>query len=149
MATVLFLDANVPMYAAGGNHPLKGPCVRVMELAATRPEAFVSDAEVLQEILHRYVAIKRVPEGQDLVLAFAELMRGRIEPIFAGDVEAAARSAGRYPRLDARDLLHVSVMMRLSLSQFVSADSDFDSVNGIERLDPIRVTEWARAMELD
>ena len=58
MAFPLFVDANIPFYAAGRPHPLKEPCQQIVALAARHPRAFVTDAEVLQELLHRYVAIR-------------------------------------------------------------------------------------------
>ncbi len=48
MSRPTFLDANVPIYAAGRPHRLKEPCAQVLMLAAERPEAFLTDAEVLQ-----------------------------------------------------------------------------------------------------
>ena len=67
MSPPVFLDANVPIYAAGREHPLKAPCVRVLELAAERPYDFVTDAEVLQELLHRYLAQRLWPAGRAVV----------------------------------------------------------------------------------
>ena len=32
--TVYFIDANVPMYAAGADHPLKGPCLAILDQIA-------------------------------------------------------------------------------------------------------------------
>lgn len=32
---IFFLDANIPMYAAGGEHPYKAPCLRIMAAAAS------------------------------------------------------------------------------------------------------------------
>jgi predicted nucleic acid-binding protein len=52
--TPIFIDANVPMYASGAPHELKGPCARTLGLVETYPAAFATDAEVLQELLHRF-----------------------------------------------------------------------------------------------
>jgi len=64
MADPIFLDANIPMYAAGRPHPLKQPCLDVLALVALYPDAFCTDAEVFQEILHRYRAQGRWQDGQ-------------------------------------------------------------------------------------
>jgi hypothetical protein len=37
-------------------------------------------------MLHRYLALRRWPEGKRVVLDFAALMADLIEPVFAGDV---------------------------------------------------------------
>jgi predicted nucleic acid-binding protein len=162
----LFLDANVPTYAAGREHPLKGPCREVLRLAALHPRAFFTDAEVLQELLHRYLALRRWPEGKKVVLDFAALMEGSVEPVLAEDVVLACALADRHAagspgagRLAARDLLHAAVVLRLAersaegsaegSGRIVSADGDFDELagSGIRRLDPADVGSWRREAE--
>ena len=64
MSPAAFLDASVPTYAASRAHPLKGPCIQVLLLAAEHPQAFVTDAEVLQELLHRYLALRLWTQGR-------------------------------------------------------------------------------------
>ena len=44
--------------------------------------------------------------------------------------------------VSARDLVHAAVMQRLGVSRIISADTDFDRLEGIDRLDPIRIEEW-------
>lgn len=56
---VIFVDSNVPMYLVGAEHPNKIAARLLLERAIANGERLVSDAEVLQEILHRYVAIAR------------------------------------------------------------------------------------------
>ena len=56
---VYFLDANVLMYAAGSDHPLQEPCRQALRKAVDEEVSLVTDAEVLQEILHRYFSIGR------------------------------------------------------------------------------------------
>jgi len=142
MAGLIFLDANVPMYAAGRVHPLKQPCIEVLTLVATYPAAFVTDAEVFQEILHRYRAIGRWLEGEQLFQRFAALMGGRVADVTLSDVEAAARLANSYPGLSARDLLHLAVMRRVGAASIITADAAFDVVSGVDRLDPADVATW-------
>ena len=152
----LFLDANIPTYAAGRDHPLKEPCKEVLRLAARHPRSFFTDAEVLQEMLHRYLALWCWPEGKRVVLDFAALMAGSVESVFAEDVVRACDLADRYTarpgaRLAARDLLHAAVMLRAEgdAARIVSADSDFDELaaEGIERLDPTGIESWREEVE--
>jgi predicted nucleic acid-binding protein len=142
MTPPTFLDANVPIYAAGRPHPLKEPSAQVLVLAAERPGAFVTDAEVLQEMLHRYLALRLWPQGRQAFCHFADLMRERVEAVLAADVEQAARLADEHPELGARDLLHTAVMQRLGVLRLVSADAGFDRLSQFERLDPIDVQTW-------
>lgn len=141
--TLAFLDANIQTYAAGRAHPLRGPSRRILTLAAANSDAFVTDAEVIQELLHRYLALRIWPAGRESVEEFAELMRGRVQPMFATDVQRAAQLADQYDGLSARDLVHTSVMYRIGCSRIITADTGFDRIEGIERLDPMLVEQWA------
>lgn len=144
--TSIFLDTNIPMYAAGGPHILRTPCRRVMTLLDAAPNAFVTDAEVMQEIIHRYVSLRRWPQGRVVFSIFARAMRGRIEPVNAIDTEQAAAFADSYPHLSARDLIHAAVMQRLGVTRIVSTDGGFDHIDDIERLDPLFVEDWAETV---
>ena len=142
MSPAVFLDANVPIYAAGGDHPLKAPCSRILRSVAEDPRPFVTDSEVLQELIHRYLAQGRWELGREVLRAFAEAMHGRIEPVHAEDVLAASGLADHHPGVSARDLVHTAVMQRLGTGRIISADTDFDHLNHVERLDPARIAEW-------
>ena len=148
MAYPIFLDANIPFYAAGRPHPLKQPSLHVLSLVAAHQSAFITDAEVLQEILHRYLAIGAWPQGHTTFTGFAGLMRGRIEPMTIDDVAQAAVLAGQHRGLSARDLIHVAVMDRIGADTIVSADRGFNRMAHINRLDPGDVTTWHRRLGL-
>lgn len=138
MTPAVFIDTNVPIYAAGGDHPLKEPCARILRSVAEDPNPFVTDSEVLQELLHRYLALGRWELGREVVRAFAETMHGRIEPVHAEDVLVASRLADRHRGVSARDLVHAAVMQRMGVARIISSDTDFDRLEGVERLDPGR-----------
>lgn len=145
MTSRIFIDSNIPMYAAGREHPLKNPSVEILSRIADHPGLFFTSAEVLQEILHRYLSLGRLEDGRGILTRFAKLMRGRIEPIHGEDVERAMSMAEKYsPGLSARDLLHAAVMLRTGAERIVSYDTDFDliSTEGIIRLDPSVVENW-------
>ena len=142
MSPAVFIDANVPIYAAGGYHPLKEPCARILRMTADDPQPFVTDSEVLQELKRRYLASGRWESGREVILAFAEAMHGLCEPVHAEDVLSASELADRHPDVSARDLVHAGVMRRLGTSRIVTANTDFDQLQGVDRLDPARVGEW-------
>lgn len=139
---LIHVDANIPVYVWGREHPLKRAATDVFDLIALHPASFFTDAEVLQELLHRYRALGMWDSVRDKFAGFAELVSGRIEPMLEADVLAAADLAGRYPQLSARDLIHVAVMLRAGARHIVSADSGFDVITEVERLDPLRADEW-------
>ena len=149
MSPAVFIDANVPVYAAGGDHPYKEPCSRVLRMVAEEPRHFVTDSEVLQELMHRYLALGRWVLGRAVLHAFAEAMYGRIEPVHAEDVLSASQLADSHPNVSARDLVHAAVMQRLGANRIVSADTDFDRLAGIDRLDPAHVGEWESSILSD
>ena len=142
MSPAAFIDANVPIYAAGREHPNKEPCARVLMMVAEHPLSFVTDVEVLQELVHRYVASGRWALGREVLQGFAEVMHDRIEPVYEQDIHLAARLADHYPGISARDLVHAAVMKRLGASWIVSVDTDFDRLPDVTRLDPAHVAEW-------
>ena len=47
------------MYLVGGAHPHRAESQILLERLAAENRRFVTDAEVLQEILHRYTAVDR------------------------------------------------------------------------------------------
>jgi len=139
---VIFVDANVPMYAAGKPHPMKDPCIRIVAAAARAAHAFVSDAEVLQELLH--VSRRRLPaDGPSPYASFAAVMADRVLAVEGRDVVAAARLGEAVPEgVSTKDLVHAAVMQRHGIARIVTADRDFDRVPDVERLDPARLAEW-------
>jgi uncharacterized protein len=129
----MFVDANIPMYLVGADHPNKKPAVTSLEIAIARGERLVTDAEVLQELLHRYRAIGRM----DAMEAATDALLSIVDEVFAierDDVLAARRLLARIPSLSARDALHVSTMRRHGVDDILTFDSGFDAVGGLRRL---------------
>ena len=60
---MILVDANILMYAAGADHPHKTPCLELLSGVAEGNVDAALDAEVLQEVLHRYRAIERWSAG--------------------------------------------------------------------------------------
>ena len=148
MNRAAFIDTNVPIYAAGREHPYKEPCVRVLTMVAQHPLAFVTSVEVLQEIVHYYHASRRWELGREVLRSFSEIMHERIEPVYEWDIYFAASLAELQPHISTRDLLHAAVMNRLESDQIISADTDFDRLPEIARLDPYDVVEWGDSLVL-
>jgi hypothetical protein len=130
---MIFVDSNVPMYLVGAAHPNKIGAQRLLERAVADGERLVTDAEVLQEILHRYVAINRHAAIQP---AFAALL-GVVEEVFgveAHDVQRAKDLLLGHRGLSARDALHVAIMERESVERILTFDTGFDGVPGVSRV---------------
>ena len=130
---MIFIDTNVPMYLIGADHPHKTDAQRLLERAATGRERLVTDAEVFQEILHRYVAIHRrdaIQTAFDVLLEIAD----EIFPIDLAVVERAKALVLGYARLSARDAIHVATMRQHGVTRIMSFDAAFDVVPGLSRL---------------
>jgi predicted nucleic acid-binding protein len=130
---VILVDSNIPMYLVGAAHPHKLDAQRLLESALSADERLVTDAEVLQEICHRYVAINRreaIQPAFDAILGVVD----DVLPIGRADVEHAKDTLLRYQTLTSRDALHVAVMARHDIAQLMSFDGGFDAYPGIERL---------------
>lgn len=142
MSRAVFIDANVPIYAVGRPHPNKEPCARILRMVIERPQAFFTDVEVLQELIHRYTSSGRWALGREALRSFTEIMYGRIEPVYVEDINFAARLVDEHPGVSARDLVHAAVMRRVGADRIISADADFDRIADVERLNPAEVGEW-------
>ncbi|BBX97077.1 type II toxin-antitoxin system VapC family toxin [Mycobacterium lacus] len=130
---MILIDSNIPMYLVGAAHPHKFDAQRLLETALSAGERLVTDAEVLQEICHRYVAIDRreaIQPAFDAILGVVD----DVLPIGRTDVEQARDSVLRYQSLSARDALHVAVMARHDITRLMSFDRGFDGYPGITRL---------------
>lgn len=85
---MIFVDSNVPMYLVGASHPHKTDSQRLLEILIVNGQRLVTDAEVLQEILHRYIAIRRreaVQPAFDALLGVVD----ELFPVEAIDVQQA------------------------------------------------------------
>lgn len=121
------------MYLVGAPHPNKANAERLLEKLALDRQKLVTDAEVLQEILHRYVAIDRRDAIQP---AFDAILRV-IDEVLEIDkivVERAKQIVLGYKRLSARDAVHLAVMQENAIDLILSFDSGFDIFPGIARL---------------
>jgi len=128
-----FIDSNIPMYLVGKDGPNKTDSRLVLERLILDRERLVTDAEVLQEILHRYRAIERSEAIQPAFDALLQVV-DEVFPVERQDVEQAKNILlGRWP-LSARDAIHISVMQRYGIEQIVTFDTDFDLVPGILRI---------------
>ncbi len=129
---MIFIDANVPMYLVGADHPNKVATRRMLERATTDRERLVTDAEVFQEILHRYVAIGR----RDAIQPAFDALGALVYEVFVVDAHAVERAKDLvlgYTRLSARDALHVAVMQAHNVVRVMSFDAVFDAVPGLTR----------------
>jgi len=129
---VILVDSNVPMYLVGADHPHKTAAAAAVRRLTIGGRKLVTDAEVFQELLHRYAAIGRrdmIPKAFDALRGIAET----VLPITLEDALDAKEVALVHTDLSARDALHVAVMRRHGIEEILSYDTGFDRVPGIRR----------------
>ncbi|HEV2468231.1 MAG TPA: type II toxin-antitoxin system VapC family toxin [Candidatus Sulfotelmatobacter sp.] len=130
---MILVDSNIPMYLVGAPHPHKVDAQRWVEKLLSERQRLVTDAEVLQEILHRYVALNRLDAIQP---AFDSLL-GVVDEVLSIDhaiLERAKRIIFGHVRISARDAIHVAVMEQYRIDRIFTFDSGFDGFPGITRL---------------
>jgi uncharacterized protein len=130
---VIFVDSNIPMYLVGGAHPNRDRARHLLEEAAAANEWKCTDAEVLQEILHRYTAVGRhddIDPAFDVLTTLVDV----IYPIEHADVDRARRIILGAPRFSARDAIHVAVMQRRDVDRVLTFDAAFDGIPGLTRI---------------
>ena len=130
---MIFIDSDIPMYLVGAAHPNKIAAQRALERCIAGNERMVTSAEVVQEILNRYAAIKRLDAVEPTLRALLAIV-DEVYSIELADVERAKDVLlGRVP-LSARDALHVAVMKRHDIERILSFDAGFDALSWIQRV---------------
>ena len=130
---MVFIDSNVPMYVVGAEHPNKSATISMLERFIRDEVRLVSDAEVLQEILHRYVAINR----RDAIQPAFDALLGVVDEVFpveSGDLVRAKDVLLSTSGLSARDAVHASVMYNRGVERVLSFDTGFDALPFVTRL---------------
>jgi predicted nucleic acid-binding protein len=121
------------MYMVGGPHVHKSDAQRLLEKFISERQSLVTDAEVLQEILHRFGAIQR----RDAIQPAFNALLGVVEEVLPVDrvaVERAKEIVLGYSGLSARDAVHLAVMEYHGIDRILSFDSGFDQFPGVTRL---------------
>ncbi len=121
------------MYLVGSPHPNKIVAEQTVAALIAQQEKLISDAEVLQEILHRYAAIGRL----DAIQPAFDAVLGLVDEVFPIELENVERAKtillGKY-RLSARDAIHLAVMEQRGIEQILSFDRGFDRYPNVRRL---------------
>ncbi len=131
----VFIDTAVVMYAVGSDHPLKPACAEILRRVASGAMHGVTSAEVIQEIVHRFVHAGRAQHAAE-VAGHALSVFSPVIPVSHSVVERLPGLLARYPGLAARDLLHVATCLEERIVTIVTPDREFDAVAELIRADP-------------
>jgi len=132
---MILVDSNILMYAAGAAHPNKRPSLDFLTRVAQGKIDAVLDAEVLQEILHRYRALNRWTEGS-VVYDMARKLFPVVISVTTDILDQARSIMDATARVSARDAVHAAVVEIHGLEAVCSYDRDFDELPQIKRIEP-------------
>ena len=128
------------MYLIGAAHPHKADAQIILEHLIAGGQRLVTDAEALQEILHRYTAIDRRDAIEPALQVTLDLV-DEVIPVGKAEVLRAAEivrhRALKKVRFSAREALHIAVMEGRGIRSILSFDTDYDRWPGLRRIDRV------------
>jgi len=133
--TTVFIDTAILVYAGGASHHLREPSRHIVRLVRDGELDGVISAEVVQEILHRFVAIRRPDVGARMARDALDLF-APVLPITHAVMDRMPDLITRYPSLAARDLVHVATCLEDGIGVMVSPDHGLDAVRELRRIGP-------------
>lgn len=130
---MIFVDSNIPMYLVGSADAERLRARRLLERLVTEERRLVTDAEVLQEILHRYAAIRCLKAVQPAFEALLGVVDA-VFPVELADVQRAKEILLGFEGLSARDAIHAATMERNGIEEIVTFDVGFDRLPRVRRI---------------
>lgn len=126
---MIFVDTNVFIYAVGKPHPLKSRARDFFDESLLNFIPLCTSAEVLQELLHAYLPVRREDELED-ALALIDKANVQVWPLEEADVTLARQLHDRHPTLAARDLCHLASCRRRGVKEIMTFDQALASAHG-------------------
>lgn len=129
----VFVDSNIPMYVSGRDHPHREPARRFLQKVRAGDLDACTSTEVLQEILYRYSALKRLDLAREVYEIFVEICP-EVLPVTLADTDRAKALLCEVEGIGARDAIHAAVALNHDVRRVASFDAGFDAVPGLTRL---------------
>ena len=129
----VFIDSNIPMYVAGRDHPLREPARRFLERVRTGELEGHTSTEVLQEILYRYAALKRLDLARQVYELFV-LLCPVVYPVTLANTDRAKQLVCAGGGIGVRDAIHAAVMLNNDIRDIATFDAGFDLIQQVRRL---------------
>ncbi|MFT3887436.1 MAG: type II toxin-antitoxin system VapC family toxin [Arachnia sp.] len=132
----IFIDANVPIYALGGESPHRAACIALLERAARGEVVLHATVEMVQEVLfHRL----RRGDASDAAAEARLVAASCVLHAFDDEVLRAAIDLVERSGMRGRDAVHAATALQQGFDEIVTVDPDFDRCPGLRRVDPARV----------
>jgi predicted nucleic acid-binding protein len=133
--TRVYLDSNIVLYAIGEESRFREPCRMLLRRVVNRELVGETSVLTVQEVVHhrqRRGDAAPAAHGRDVLSICAVAY-----PLDRSVVQMALTLMDGRPRLGTADAIHAATALAHGIETVISADSDFDSVAGIERVDPL------------
>lgn len=127
----VFIDTNIPIYAAGSSHSNKERSIKILEDISSGKIYGVTSVEVLQEILYRFQAINLLEKGIEIFDEFSNIV-DEILPINLNIVESAKSIMMKTPAINTRDAVHAATIIYYNISFIASFDKHFKNIENIK-----------------
>jgi predicted nucleic acid-binding protein len=128
-------DTSVFVYALGGEHPYRDSCRAIMGMGVEGRLAGEASIELLHEFVHvraRRTAMRAMAVADARNIAATS----RLHAVGRADIERALGLWAEHQRLDVRDAIFAAQALNRGIDAILSADRDFDGIDGLERIDP-------------
>lgn len=122
-ANEVFIDSNIPMYAAGKDHPNRKPSSKILELISKGEITGITSTEVLREILYRYQAIHELEKGLKVFDSFSDIIDDVLQINL--HIMVGARDILNTNNVLPRDAVHVATMDYYGISYIATFDRHF------------------------
>jgi len=123
------------LYAVGAEHHLKAPCSAILRALGAGTLDATTSTEVVQEVL--FVICRRGMKDAAVQAATGVLsLFPHVLPVTGQDMLLACDIYGRTDKIPPRDAVHAATMINNGLVAIISADRDFDRIDGLVRMDP-------------
>ncbi|MEK0082728.1 type II toxin-antitoxin system VapC family toxin [Benzoatithermus flavus] len=119
----------------GAEHPHEKPSADLLERIGAGAVEAIIDAEMLQELLHRYRTIGRW-ETASKVYGLTRRLFPMVLPVTAEIMDEAHDLMDCYHNLMARDGVRAAVVRLHDLDAICSYDRAFDVIAGLQRVEP-------------
>lgn len=140
----IYIDTNVFVYAIGEKSRFRDPCREFLHAVVGGRVTGETSAYAVQEVAHQ-----RRRRGDGNASARARDVAAMCTVVHPTDREVVLRALGLIDdlrELSVADAIHAATALAHSVPAVVSADSDFDAISGIERIDPLDSTRLAALM---
>lgn len=131
---MILLDTSVLAYATGGEHPLRAPCQRILDLHGSGTIHATTTVEVLQEFLH--IGSRRRPRSEVVTLTRAYRDAFDLITTQPTDLDRALELYEQHTDLGPFDAVLAAVALERRAEALVSADRAFAAVPGLRWVDP-------------